>query len=41
MARHKHEALEAALDRVLKLRAEPKHKVCFRQACMTLAGACW
>jgi hypothetical protein len=26
MARHKHEALEAALDRVLKLRAEPKHK---------------
>ena len=26
MARHKHEALEAALDRVLKLRAKPKDK---------------
>jgi hypothetical protein len=26
MARRKNEALEAALDRVLKLRAEPKHK---------------
>jgi hypothetical protein len=26
MARHKHEALEAALDRTLQLTAEPRHK---------------
>ena len=26
MAQDKHEALEAALDRTLQLRAEPKHK---------------
>jgi hypothetical protein len=26
MAQHKHEALQAALDRTLQLRAEPKHK---------------